>query len=212
MAKIGNIEFRIGTKYPVPYQLYYTQKWKFEIRGIPEEFFDLTGCSNAGYQTEAELKKAIWEAIPKFHKLKEKQRLVIGYKAYATSELTMNKVREGSYSGYREGVSKKIKSFNGFGAPKCAVGIKYFVCMEIFNGKENEYFRVGEDHKVNHSHPMHFTAIDGVQFIDYTEGAIQFFEGITEAMKGMVTQMSTFFGLDAEKAALLIESNQKLLK
>lgn len=206
MAKIGHVEFTIGSQYPTKFPLYYTQAHLFEVRGMPKEFFDLTGCSNAGYQTEQNLKNAIWKALPIYHERLKKQRLVIGYACYATPELTMNKVSQGSYQGSLEGISRKLKKFEAFTVPPCTIGIKYFICMEIFNGKKNEYFRVDKNHKVSSSSDMGWKAVDGMTFIDYTEEAFEFFENITKAMQKMAVQMSTFFDLDAEEAALLIET------
>lgn len=211
MAKIGNLEFKIGEKYPSKYGLFYTQKYKFEIRGIDPEFFELTNTNSYGYQTEADLKQAIWKAIPVYHKLKEKQRLVIGYRARATFSLTMNKVGPGSYLGRKEGCSKKIMSFEAFSAPKLAFGIDYFVCMEIFNGKENEYFRVGEDHKVNSSNRLPYPTTEGLTFIDYNAENWAFFENIKRGMVELIKKMSTFFDLDSDQALLMIQQTPLLL-
>lgn len=212
MAKIGNIDFTIGEKYPKSYQLYYTQAKLFEIRGINEEFFMLTGINSWGYGTEEELKNAILEAIPKYHAQLEKKKLVIAYRCRASSVLRMNELGRGSYQGTLKGVSKKIMDFESFSSPYCSIGIDYNIYMEIFNGKENEYFRVDKDHKVASTHTIHYKDREGMTFIDYSEENIEFFESVKKGMQGMVEKMSMFFDLDSEQAQLLIESNIKLLK
>jgi len=211
MAKVGKKEFRIGTEHPVSYPLFYTQKYGFEIRGIDEEFFNLTGVSNAGYNTEAELTEAIYKAIPKYHEFKKSERLVIAYRCKATTSLTMNSVSEGSYSGTIEGVSRKIKGFDAFTAPDCAIGIDYKIFMEVFNGKSNEYFPVDEDHKVSSVNNIHWTVLDGMTFIEYTKDNLEFFENIKKGMQELVKKMSLFFDLDSEGAQLLIQQNTKLI-
>lgn len=211
MAKVGNVNFKIDTEYPVSYPLYYTQKYKFEIRGIDEEFFNLTGVGNTGYSTESELTSAIRAAIPKYHEQKKRERLVIAYRCRATSSLRMNEERPGSFLGKMEGVSNKIMGFESFSAPYCSIGIDYKIYMEIFNGTTNEYFRVDEDHKVNSVNNTHWTEIEGMTFIEYTEENFKFFENIKSGMQEMVKKMSMFFDLDSEQAQLMIDTNTKLL-
>jgi len=210
MAKIGNIEFTIGSKYPKSYPLYYTQKYKFEIRGVDEEFFHLTKTSNMGYSTEQDLKLAMYEAIPIYHKLKEEQRLVILYRCSASTALRMNKTGRGSYTGLLPEVSRKITSING--APYCTVGIDYEVYMEIFNGKDFEYYEVGEDMEVVSSHKETWNRVSGFSIMEYTPENLEFFNNIKSSMQEMVRKLSTFFGLDAEQAQLMIQDNLKILE
>lgn len=211
MAKIGKFEFRIESNEPKDYPVYYTQANKFEIRGISEEFFNVTGISNCGYLTEIALNKAIHEAIPLYHESKKRQRLVIGYRCKATSELRMNKVDEGRYRGTMKGVSDKIMSFDAFTAPLLSIGIDYEVWMEIFNGKENEYYPVDKDHKVSSSFKINFQRREGMTFIEYTEENYEFFQNIGKGMQEMVKKLSLFFDMNAEDAQQLIASNQKLI-
>jgi hypothetical protein len=211
MAKIGSVEFTIGEKYPRKYPLYYTQNKKFEVRGIDEEFFKLTGISSSGYQTEADLNNTIHKVIPKYHELRKKQRLVIGYRCRASTPLRMNQVGSGSYRGNLEGVSNKILSFKDFNTPYCAIGIDYVIYMEIFNGKKNNYYSVNDDLKVDSVHPVSWQKIDGMTFIGYTEDNYKFFEGVKSSMQSMVQKLSLFFSLNSEEAQKLIMSNNNLL-
>ncbi len=211
MARIGNLEFAINEKYPRPYPIFYTQKRKFEIREAPPELFTITGVSSSGYLTEGELQNAMYRAIHKYHELLKKQRLVIGYRFKASTALKMNKESQGVYCGLKEGVSKKVLDFKAFTVPSHTIGIDFKVFMEIYNGKENEYFRVDSNHKQASSSKESWQYTEGMTFIDYTDQAWEFFRNIEEAMTEMVKKMSVFFDLNAEDAALLIESNQKLI-
>ena len=154
MAKVGKLKLCIGSKYPQEYPLFYTQAKKFEVRGVTPDLFNITGAQSFGYDTENHIREAMYVAAEKYHQLKTKQRLVIGYSCKASSTLRMTEVHRGHYHGTAAGVSRKIKDFNSFKTPYCTVGIEYNVYMEVFNGKENQYFTVNAELEQENNFPV----------------------------------------------------------
>ena len=48
MAKVGNIELRVNTEFKQKYPLFYTSSKKFEVKGIADEFYKITGIRSCG--------------------------------------------------------------------------------------------------------------------------------------------------------------------
>lgn len=207
MPKVGTLDYTINTEYPQSYELWYSQKKKFEIKGVDEEFFNLTGILPYFHNTEQELHTAILCAITVYREKKKAQRLVIGYLCQTSNVLRMNEEKRGRYQGTLPGVSSKIGDLE-WNVPYCSIGITYNVYLEIADGHKNTYYEVDDNMKAK---AVAFRPDSQYQFIDYSEERYQFFENIKSGMQGMVQKMSMFFDLDSEQATMLIESTPNLL-
>lgn len=208
MPKVGSLSFRVDTEYPVKYDIYYSQSKKFEIKGLPSDFVNTTNLSTCYYLTEAILEDTVFKAIVKYRELKTKQRLVIAYSFHASTNLKMNKIREGSYSGFLPGVSRKIKDFsNGRSwiCPPNALGLNYFICMEVNEVGKKVYYHVNSNLEMVGRSEI---SVSDCTLIEYSPERLGFFTGIVESLKSAVVAMSRFADLEGDQAQELIDSGK----
>lgn len=209
MPKVSKIKLYLKYEWGEDYEIHYNAKGapKFSVKGMPEDFTQVTDVYTYGFDTESDLDREIQRAVFKYRELKKTQRKVIVYKASASAELTMHRDKgEGSYCGHLPGVSKKLDSF-GSGSEIASFGISYRVMMEVDHTNKKQYHPIKNDGTLGHSKTIGHRE----QVMDWTEEREVFFENIYSSMREMVVKMSKFIDQDAETAALLITNNQKLL-
>jgi len=209
MPKVSKLKLCIKTQYGEDYEIHYNAKEAplFSIKGLPEDFFRVTNVYTHGYSTEAELSTAIQKALYEYKKIKETQRKVILYKASASAELTMVKIKDGHYHGSLNGISKKLDNGFGHSAEVATFGISYRIMMEVNVVNTLKYHSIKEDGTLGYSSEKKSKE----QVLEWTPEAEAFFESIYESMKMLVLKMSKFIEQTPEEVALFIESNQKLL-
>lgn len=207
MPKVGKITVQIPGRERKDYDLYYSQKDRFCIKGIPDDFIMLTGFRPEGYTTEAILWETLHVAIQTAREKLKSQRKVIVFKIAAATHLRMVKVGDGEYQGYRLGISKDIDEMP-FGVPMCSMGLEYHIYIEVNDGIKKEYHTItGSDS---------FGRINGISslftIIDWTQEREDFFESIYESMSGLLRKLSTFFfSRDLETVLKAIDSKQLTL-
>lgn len=209
MPKVGKIEVRFRDDEKIQqFDLWYSQKEKFFIKGLPQQFLKLLDFCSFGYPTEEALKNDLRDAVKKYKELLKIERKVILYRIAATAELTSNKTGEGTYSGNKREISNKFSSM-GFGVPNCSLGIEYVIAKEVDEGGK-KYFPYREDGSLSYDMKI---AKNVWGIIDWTPEREQFFQSIYGAMQELVIKLSSIFLEDDEKVAQLIDtsSGQKFL-
>ena len=209
MPKITTIELNFDSTGPKKYDIWYTSKDGFEVRGLPYEFRQVTGLGvSKWYNTEAQLHGDLREAVTRYRDMKRNSRLIILYKCSASTALRMNRTSEGHYSGQLNGISRKIGDFRGMSMPLATVGIDFQVANLEDDGVTKVYRRVDMDTREAR---QKMEVSSEFQVMEFTEERYQFFLDMVSNMQNMVRKLSLFFDADPEKAALFIESNQKLI-
>lgn len=209
MPKIGSINLLYEGDNLIKHEIYYSQTHKFQIKGLSNEFYGLTGFIAHGYETEKKLTDEVEKACIKYRELKTKSRIVILYKCSASAELRMNKVSEGEYVGLAEGVSNKI-SDSGYNSDLAVFGIDYTIAQVIDDGVRKKYYKV--DKTTREVSRFEIKDVRDFQEMEHSVERELFFENLIESMKKMVVSASKFFGADPKEATLFIErNNQKLL-
>ena len=100
MPKVGKIEIKFRKDEPCCYfDLYYSQKEKFYIKGIPVDFVRLTEFVSSGHSTEESLRTHLRECLQIYQEKLKTERDVILYKIFASSLLRMNEVNENHFVG-----------------------------------------------------------------------------------------------------------------
>jgi len=190
MPKVGKIRTIIPGHTVRDYSLYYSQKQKFYITDIPEDFTKLSEFIDQSYETEQLLRDNLERCI---RIAKEKllcQRKVIAFRVAASHHLRLNPSGENAYSGTLPGISDKIAGFNTHGIPRCAFGVEYLVLYEYNDGVKIEYRQVNADGSLGYS-----LRVDQREYtiIDYTADREAFFLSIYDNMAGIVLKLSQFF-------------------
>lgn len=208
MPKVSKTKLYLKSHYGEDYDVHYNAKNqpKFSIKGLPDDFTRITGVYTYGYETESELDKHIQIAVREYKRLKQTEKKVIIYKASATPELTMNKLREGSFHGCLSGISKKLDSF-GHGAENASFGITYQIMIEVDHTNKKEYHSIKDDGTLGFARSIRSKE----QIMDWTQEREDFFKNIYSSMREMVFKISQFIDQEPEQIALLIQNNQKLL-
>lgn len=210
MAKVSKIKLKIKNHYGEDYEVHYNAKGlpMFSVKGLPDDFKIITGVHPFGFNTEAELERAIVSAVEEYKRLKQVQRKVIVYSASASAELTMKKVEgtDNHYFGTLSGISKKLDRTPPQSERAC-FGISYSVMMEIDQINKKEYYPIKSDGSLGYGKLLDSKQ----QVMDWSEERERFFENIYTSMRAMVLKMSNFIDQDPEEIAQLISGNQKLL-
>lgn len=209
MPKIGNINLKYQGDAYITHEIHYRQGEGFSIKGFSDEFIGITGFNTYGYQTEHDLVNTVEAACRKYRELKTTAKWVILYKCEASSELRMNKIKEGEFHGLLQGVSNKIGNDTTLGGCLAAFGIDYIIAQVIDDGVKKKFYKI--DKLTKKVSEWEVKTVKNYQEMDYTEEREQFFLNIIEKMKKIVVSASRFFGEDPEKAAMLIESNLKII-
>lgn len=208
MPKVSKIKLYIKSQWGEDYEVHYNAKGAplFSVKGLPEDFTRVTSVCTYGFTTESELDTQIHRAITEYKNLKKTERKVIIYKSSATAELTMNKEREGSYTGMLSGISKKLDSFAN-GAETASFGITYQIMIEVDHVNKKQYHPIKQDGSLGYARSIR----DKEQIMDWSQEREDFFKNIYSSMREMVLKISQFIDKEPKDVALLIESNQKLL-
>jgi hypothetical protein len=219
MPKVSKAEYKI-LNWWVKIDIYYNAKHKFHIPKIDPEITRSTGLKVFGYSTEADLKKALVDAIAEYHRIKTTKKKVIVYKICATASITMNpsKTEYGkSWDGTKPWAKgKKIGeirtdflSFDGY-----AFGIAYDVYFRV-DGRETKYY--GTDNS-KLPHGWHTDPELGREVsidhdcleVEWTIEREKAFQGICDALEKMAERACNVLS-DTQKTISLLESNQKLI-
>ena len=201
MPKVGNIRvsFRKDEN-PHFFDLFYNQKNKFHIKNVPQHFQKLTEFVSEGYSTEESLKDTLNKCVIEYREKLKTERDVILYKISASSELRMNKVGEGHYSGIKKGISTKISDIGG-GGPDCSIGFDYKKCKEIDEGGK-KYYPYKDDGTLGYEMRVE----KSWNIIEWTSEREDFFAGLYKSMGTMLEKISEFFSNDDEKVLERIDS------
>jgi len=206
MPKIGTIRlFYEGADVNI-HEIHYKQNAGFYVKGLSQEFKGLTDFP-LYFQTEQALRDDLHAACRKYRELKKKSKMVILYRFEASAEICMNKVGDGSFSGFLNGVSRKIKC-NSAGLPRATFGIDFKIASCVNDGVEKKYYGVKES---DFAISQYTVRPEGYQEIDFSEERYAFFIHIVESMKKMVVSASSFFDADPDQAISFIENKQKLI-
>jgi hypothetical protein len=195
MPKIGKVQANFTGQTEV-FELWYSQKEKFNVKGLPKKFLELMREEFLpfGFETERLLTDTLFHAVNKYKELIKKERKVILYKIEASTMLTMNKepFRPGvgeCYSGIKKGISKRIRTTN-FGSAEAAIGLEYIIAIEIDNGNK-KYHPIAEDGSVGYAMNSHGRIEYDV--MEWSEQREAFFVALYESMQKLVFGISAFF-------------------
>lgn len=206
MAKVSNFTTRIDGKID-KWDVHYNKTNSFHIKGFPQtvlSFSDNNYLITSGHSTEASLIRSVNDAIEIYHKATKQSRKVITYTLQATSAVVMNRVRQGSHSGYKKWVPGNLGS--DFRAGGHGFAIDYEILLEVkLNG--TKYYHIHEDTGEITSE----THVDKEQIvIDWTEQREQSLIALTVAIENMVKKAASIL-CDEKKAINLLDSGVKLL-
>ena len=207
MPKVGKIEIKFRKDEPCCYfDLYYSHKEKFYIKGIPVDFVRLPELVSSGHSTEESLRTHLRECLQIYQEELNTERDVSLYKISASSFLRMNEVNENHFVGDKEGVSKRISDIGG-GVPKCCFGIEYNKCKEIDKGGKKYY-----PYKQSGALGYEMRVEKSWNIIEWTPEREEFFKSMYSNMENFIAKLSLFFTNDDEDVIKRIDSSGGNLK
>lgn len=209
MPKIGKKYFSI-TDRGADYELHYTRKELFNIKGLPQEFITITQFQTHGYDTESALIMAVHDAIKKYRELTKTERTSILFRAVASYDLALNKTGDGAYSGHKSGVSKYVSTIGMGYFPQCAMGFEYHIVKVVGNSstEKDTYYRLNEDLELTSTYPMNVSD-KNYREIPYSPSTIVLFKELADAFQNAVYKISKI--MDADIKELEVASTPKLL-
>lgn len=185
MPKIGTKIEKIKEQH-VELIIWYTRELGFFYKGLPSDFINVTEFRNAGYESENALLRAFREALNAYHEQMKKTKKIIRYSLRGSTEMIMNKVREGGYSGIKDSVSKKFSTTEGGGY---VFGFDYSILMETSGTDRKRYYLLREDGSVGHE----IQIMGGINTVDWTPEREQFFVDMVANLQRLVDGVSSFF-------------------
>lgn len=207
---------KIGDKW-VELEVHYTAKHSsFTIKGLPEDFSTYSETWRKSYGTAASegvLNDLLLISVREYTENKKSTRKVIAFSSCATPAIIMNRVSEGSYSGYKMESFKKMKSDKA-GSLDYTVGFQFDVFTEVDSAGKKEYYRHSFNPDYTHNlTPGTYPKRIGNEhtIIPYSDEAIQFFVQMVRGFEKMVEKMSLFFGESDEEKILEFIKNTPLL-
>lgn len=206
MAKIGTWTYKINQEI-VEFKIYYTSSKGFFARGIPSDVLAFQKKPSFGFDTEAELRKFLREAIDTYHEKTKKSRKVIAYILKLTTCLSMNKVEQGHYSGTKPWLPSDYSPFNyGLDGGGHGFSIKWKILMEV-KARDIEYYRINDDGTIGYrkNNVEHDYLI-----IDWTPEREEAFKDIDRSLEEMVKRLAGTL-CNTKKMTELIDNNIKLL-
>lgn len=196
MPKVGKISTNLSAEIQA-YDLWYSPKEKFHIKGLPEHFLQTMydEFQPWGYPSEGEIRTAFLIAVTNYKERIKTFRKVILFKIVGSHLLTMNKdpfnkEHGQSFSGMKRGISKRISTTN-FGAEEAEVGISYQLAQEVNTGTL-QYLPINEDGSLGFALRISVQTTDW-QIIEWTPAREAFFESIYAGMEQLILRISEFF-------------------
>lgn len=185
MPKIGTRIEKIKEQH-VELVIWYTRESGFFYKNLPSDFTNVTDFRNRGYESENALLGSFRDALNVYHERMKQTKKVIRYSLRGSTEMLMNKVREGCYSGRKDSVSNKFSTTDGGGY---AFGFDYTVLIETSGTDRKRYYRLKEDGSVGYE----IQITGDVDTVDWTPGREQFFKDMVENLQRLVNGVSSFF-------------------
>lgn len=208
--KINTQQVKIGDSY-FNLEVHYDKKTKsfFIKTGLPSDFsvFSEKWKVFHGSATEAGLLSHLRESIEQYVANKTCSRKVIVFKAHSSSEIIMNKVGEGHYSGFKKKCLEKLH-ISGH-TEKYELGFDFDVYQEVDSAGAKSYYRHMPDGEISRF-PSRIEKTSTV--IPYNETYENFFISFAKSFESMVLKISEFFGeTDETKIISFIEERNKLI-
>lgn len=208
--KIGNRSVKIGDKW-FDVEVHYDKKHScFTVKnGLPPDFstYSKAWRDYYGSPTEKGLLDHVRECINEYIESKTSSRKVIAFMALASNEITMNKVSEGHYSGFK---TKKLGNLRMTGSSLTyELGFDFGVFTEVDKAGEKLYYKHKESGEISQ-----YASKLGKNWIiiPFSDDSILFFKNLADNFQKMVHQLSEFFGEeDEQKVISFIQSHPKLL-
>jgi exo-beta-1,3-glucanase (GH17 family) len=208
MPKVSSATFIIDGKHQ-KFDIYYSKKDQFEIKGFPAEIIELGKPEDRGvygitrgWQTENELVNNFQSIIKLYHNKKATSKKVILFYLSATADIAMNKVSNGGYVGRKAGIHPDVRSQQDRG---WGLTIQYYVAMRSENNG-TRYNWIDDDGIIRST----ITVTRDMQEIEWTPQREQTFRDICAAMEKMVMKISDTM-YDQKKLFQLLDSGAKLL-
>lgn len=185
MPKIGTKIEKIKEQH-VELIIWYTRELGFFYKGLPSDFINVTGFGNGGYKSEEALLGSFRSALNIYHERMKQTKKIIRYSLRGSTEMLLNKVGEGCYSGHKEGVSNKFTTTEGGGY---VFGFDYTILMETSGTDRKRYYLLKEDGSVGHE----IQIMGGINTVDWTPEREQFFKDMADNLQLLINGVSSFF-------------------
>lgn len=185
MPKIGTKIEKIKEQY-VELAIWYKREMGFFYKGLPSDFVNVTEFRNGGYESENALLGAFREALSTYHEQMKQTKKVIRYSLRGSTEMIMNKVGEGRYSGRKDSVSNKFSTTESNGY---VFGFDYSILMETSGTDKKRYYQIKEDGSIGRE----MQVMNDVQNIDWTPEREQFFKDMADNLQRLINGVSSFF-------------------
>lgn len=213
MPKIGTINLNIRGKLD-RYEIHYSQKMLFEIRGIPDDVFRLTDTMPSRYETEHELVNTIHGALRRYHEIIKTQRKVIAYRIMLPSNFRMTREKRGHWTHDNVMIPANLKgkiSDSAFDVNALDWNFGFLLEFEVFievDDVKKKYFSLTDTGEKDRERQLNKAHI----IIDYSENKEAFFRSLELSTKSMVEKLLNFLGQDEQVLLSIMESgNTKLL-
>lgn len=207
MPKVSNFNVRVDGVTHV-FDVHYNKRDSFHVKNFPTDVLNASSNNHypiiCNHETEMSLITAIKNAVNVYHEITSSQRKIIIYNLYASTEIRMNKIREGAWSGCREGISDNVRDIQG-GSDVFSIGFDYDVLFEV---KKNDliYYNCLPGDKLGYRRQISRDST----IIDWTEAREKAFESLGVNMHLLMVKMCAVLG-DAERAMKFIDNGIKLL-
>lgn len=206
MPKVSSFYVEIDNE-PMKFDIHYNQKKRFHVTSFPDRVLTLSAHENSvateGFDTEKLLVDHFREIVNIYHEKIASSKKVIAYKLYGSSEIVMNKVGDHSFSGFRNGISKRVDT-DGSGY---SIGFDYIVLLETTkNGKR--YNEVNMDGSIGYDRD--YIRHNEWTIIDWTAEREQAFVMLADGMYSLMVKICAALGSE-KKAIAFLDSKVKLL-
>lgn len=185
MPKIGTRIEKIKEQH-VELVIWYTQENGFFYKGLPADFTNISDFINGGYKSEDALLDSFRDALNDYHERTKQTKKVILYSLRGSTEMVMNKVGAGCYSGKKMGVSDKFSTIEGGGY---VFGFDYMVLVETSGTDKKRYYQLKEDGSTGREMRIG----SDLYKIDWTPQREQFFKDMIGNLQRLVNDVSSFF-------------------
>ncbi len=205
MPKIGKVTANF-TGYAESFDLWYSQKEKFHVKGLPAHFLKTMydDFQPFGFETESDIQNTLFHKVDEYKKITKNTRRVIMYKIVASLLLTSNKESEGCFSGKKSGISSRIAGGN-FGMQDAEIGISYKIAEEVTMGSI-KYYPLKEDGTLEFAMRLGH-GNDGWSIMEYTPERELFFKNVYDRMQTLLYGLSAFFSSNDDEVIKKIDSS-----
>lgn len=185
MPKIGTKIEKIKEQH-VELIIWYTRESGFFYKGLPSDFLNVTGFCNVGFKSEDALLGAFRSALNVYHERMKQTKKIIQYSLRGSTEMLLNKIGEGCYSGHKKGVSKKFSTTEGGGY---TFGFDYTILIETSGTDKKRYYQIKEDGSIGREMQVR----GDIHNIDWTPEREQFFKDMADNLQRLINGVSSFF-------------------